>query len=78
MRQPISENVILLLVLINFLEILVGIDLKLTASSLITGDDSVLVKLKCADGPCVVNAALYAVAECASLAMAADKKENLL
>jgi len=35
----------LLFVSVDFLEILVGINLKLSASSLVAGDNSVLVKL---------------------------------
>jgi len=68
----------LLLVLVDFLEVLVGVNLKLTASSLVTSNDTVLVKLKCADGPSVVNAALDAVTESTSLAVTVDEEKYLL
>ena len=68
----------LLLVLVDLLEILICINLKLAASSLVASDDAVLVELKCADRPSVVNAALYAVTESASLVVSADKKKHLL
>ena len=68
----------LLFVLVDFLEILVGVNLKLAASRLVTSDNAVLVKLKRADGPSVINAALYAMTKSASLVVSADKKKYLL
>ena len=70
--------VLLLLGLVDFLEVLVGIHLQLAASSLVASDDAILMKLKCADGPCMVNAALNTMAKRARLVMAADQKHNLL
>ena len=67
----------LLLVLVDFLEVLVGIHLQLTAGSFVTGNDAVLVQLESADSPGVVNAAFYAVAQCASLVVTADEQQNL-
>ena len=54
----------LLFVLVNFLEVFVGINLELTAGSLVAGNNSVLVKLKCAYCPRVVYTALNTVAKC--------------
>ena len=68
----------LLLVLVNFLEILIRVDLKLAASSLVASDDAVLVELESRDSPSVVYAALNAVTESASLVVSADEEENLL
>ena len=73
-----TENTILLFVLVNFLEILVGIDLQFAASSFITRDDTVLMELESRDGPRVINAALNAVAKCACLVMSADEEKHLL
>ena len=68
----------LLLVLVDFLEVLIGIYLELAAGGFVAGDDAVLVELESADGPGVVNATLYAMAQGACLIVAADEKENLL
>jgi len=68
----------LLLVLVDFLEVLVGVNLQLAAGSLVAGDDSVRMHLERGDGPGMVYAALYAVAKGAGLVVAADEKENLL
>ena len=68
----------LLLVLVDFLEVLVGVNLEFAACSFVAGNDSVRVHLESGDGPCVVNAAFYAVTESACLVVAADEQENLL
>ena len=68
----------LFFVFVDFLKVLVGVNLELSASRLVASDDAVLVKLKCADGPSVVYTALNTVAECASLIVAADKKHYVL
>ena len=68
----------LFFVLVDFLEVLVGINLQLAASSFVTSDNAVLMKLKRAYGPSVVNTALNAVTKSASLIVTADKKQYLL
>ena len=68
----------LLLVFIDFLEILICIHFQLAAGSLVAGNDSVGMKLQCTDGPSVVNAALNAVAKSTSLVVTADQKQYLL
>jgi hypothetical protein len=68
----------LFLVLVDLFEVLVCIYLKLTAGILVASNDAAGVKLKCADCPSVVNAALNAVLKCTSFVVSADKQENLL
>ena len=68
----------LLFVLIDFFEVLVGVHLQLAAGGLVAGDDSVGMELQGADGPGVIHAALYAVAQGAGLVGAADQQQHLL
>jgi len=76
-RDFLSYLQLLFLVLIDFLEVLVGINLQFAASILIAGNNAVLVELKCTDSPCMVNAALNAVTQSACLVVTADEQENL-
>ena len=55
----------LLFVLVDFLEVLVGVNLEFAACCFVAGNDSVRMHLESGDGPCVVNAAFYAVTESA-------------
>ena len=68
----------LLLVLVDFLEVLVCINFQLAACSFVASNDSVGMKLECTDGPCMIYAAFYAMTKCTCLAVTVDKKENLL
>ena len=68
----------LLLVLVDFLEVLVGVYLQLTAGGLVTGNDAIGMQLQCGDGPCMVNAAFHAVAQSSCLVVAGDQQQHLL
>ena len=75
---PRENSIQLLFVLVDFLEVLVGVYLQFAAGCFVAGNDSVRMHLKSGDRPCVVYAAFYAVPESACLVVAADEQENLL
>jgi len=68
----------LLFVLVDFLEVLIGVHLQLTAGSLVASNDSIGVHLQSADSPSVINAALNTVAQSPCLVVAVDNQKNLL
>ena len=68
----------LLFVLVDLLEVLVGVHLQLAAGSFITGDDAILMQLQRGNGPCVIHTAFYTVTESSCLVMSADDQQNLL
>ena len=68
----------LLLVLVDFLEVLVGIHLQLAAGSFVTGNDAIGMQLQSADGPGMIHAAFHTVAQGTGLVVTADQQQNLL
>ena len=64
---------ILLFVLVDFLEVLVGIHLQLAAGSLVAGNDAIGMQLQSADGPCMIYATLYAMTQGTSLVLTIDE-----
>ena len=69
---------LLFFVLIDFLEILISINLQLAAGSFVAGNNSVGMQLEGANSPSMVNAAFNAVAKGAGLAVAGDEQQHLL
>ena len=67
-----------LLVLVDFLEVLVGVNLQLAAGSLVASNDAIGMQLQSRDGPGMVNTALHAVTERSCLVVTADQQKNLL